>query len=77
MKKDNKTILVIEDDPPALRAIHTKLVREGFNVVPVKSASQALNILLAPHNIDLIWLDHYIPSKDGVEFLKEIKGNVK
>lgn len=77
-KSQNKTILVVEDEPPLLRALQKKLVIAGFDVVTAMSAKQALNALKDVGSVDLIWLDHLLlEDETGLDFLKVIKKDKK
>lgn len=70
-----KTILVIEDEIPLLKAIRDKLEISGFQIVSARTVKQAIGILEDVGNIDIIWLDHYLLGKeDGLDFVTEIKG---
>jgi DNA-binding NtrC family response regulator len=71
-----KTILVIEDEIPLLKAIGDKLERSGFQIVSARTVKQALGMLEDIGNIDIIWLDHYLLGKeDGLDFVSEIKNH--
>ena len=50
------TILVVDDQPANLRAMHTLLSRPGHEVITASDAEQAL-ALAAEHIPDLILLD--------------------
>ncbi len=72
--KNDKTILVIEDERPLLEAIKTKLEKNGFAVTTARTVEQALNYLEDLERIDVIWLDHYLLGKeDGLDFVAKIK----
>ncbi len=66
--------MVIEDERPLVEAIKTKLENNGFAVVTVRTAEQALNYLEDLKQVDAIWLDHYLLGKeDGLDFVSKIK----
>jgi len=72
--KNEKTILVIEDERPLIEAIKTKLEKNGFEVVTARTVEQALNYLEELNTIDAIWLDHYLLGKeDGLDFVAKVK----
>jgi len=67
-------ILVAEDDQFILKAMTTKLTKEGFEVKIAVDGVQVLDILKS-YIPDLIILDLLMPKKDGFEVLKEVKGD--
>jgi len=69
-----KTILVIEDDPWT-RTITTALLSgEGFAVVEAKNGEEGL-LLAREHGPDAILLDLALPTKSGLEVLRELKSS--
>lgn len=78
IEKNQKTILVVEDERPILEAIHLKLAADGFDVVTARTAEQARGLLEDIKKIDVIWLDHYLlGKKNGLDLVIELKGNEK
>lgn len=74
IKKTEKTILVVEDERPLVQAIQAKLEKSGFIVVTARTIDQALYYLKEIKNIDVVWLDHYLPGeKNGLDFVAKIK----
>ena len=72
--KNQKTILVIEDEQPLLEVIKRKFELNDFAVVTARTAKQALSYLEEIKSIDAIWLDHYLLGKeDGLDFVVKIK----
>jgi CheY-like chemotaxis protein len=71
-----RTILYIEDDPIILMAYRTRLVQEGFQVVPAMDGLAAMRLLtqLVP---DVVILDLMLPKFNGEEILKFIRANPK
>ncbi len=69
-------ILVVDDEPFALRLITHQLGRLGFpNVLAHDRATEALALLAADvHAVDLILLDLQMPEMDGVEFVRHLAG---
>lgn len=73
-----KTIMVVEDEKPMLEAIEQKLQSKGFNVFVTKTAEGALLKLQSSPEIDLFWLDHYLPGDlSGAELVTRIKHSEK
>lgn len=69
-----KKILIVEDESPLLHAIQRKLEDSGFEAIPAKDGKDALDHLMsAPSKPDLIWLDYYLPSMNGLELLRRVK----
>ncbi len=66
------TVLVVEDETPLQNAIEIKLKNEGYRVLVVSSAHEALEVL-GSEKPDLIWLDILLPGMDGLEFLEKIR----
>ena len=72
--KNNKTILVIEDERPLVQAIQTKLEANGYTVVTARTVDQGMDYLENIEKIDAIWLDHYLPGdKTGLDFVAHLK----
>ena len=66
-------ILIAEDDQFILKAMTTKLTKEGYEV-KIAVDGVALMDILKSYIPDLIILDLLMPKKDGFEVLKEVKG---
>ncbi|MFA6215433.1 MAG: response regulator [Patescibacteria group bacterium] len=71
MKKAKK-ILVVEDEPTLVKAIETKLVKLGFEVVTAANGEEGLRQARS-ENPDLILLDIIMPVMDGLTMLKELR----
>ena len=67
-------ILVVDDDPNALRLISYALHREGFEVVAAQSGQEALR-LVVEQPVDLIVLDIMMPQMDGYEVCQRLREN--
>lgn len=71
---DEFKVLIVEDDPMVaeINKNFTEAV-EGFIVAAVaKNGNEALN-LLSKRSFDLVVLDNYLPEKNGIEVLAEIR----
>ncbi|MFN4131500.1 MAG: PleD family two-component system response regulator [Caldimicrobium sp.] len=67
---------LIVDDSKAIRQIERKYLEElGFIVVEAENGEEALEILKAHPDIELILLDWYMPVMNGYEFLKKMREN--
>src|SRR5690349_8456498 len=71
---DQKTVLVIEDDPWTRTITTALLAGEGFAVVEAKNGEEGLQQARA-HIPDAILLDLALPTKSGLDVLRELKGD--
>jgi len=72
--KEDKTILVVEDERPLLEAIKKKLELSGFTVLTARSTDQAYAYIEDIGKIDAVWLDHYLLGKEsGLDFVARCK----
>jgi DNA-binding response OmpR family regulator len=67
-----KTVLVIEDDPWTRTITTALLAGEGFAVVEAKNGEEGLQQARA-HAPDAILLDLALPTKSGLDVLRELK----
>lgn len=65
-------ILIIEDDAPIRRVLHSALAAEGFRLVEAETMQRGL-IEAGSHKPDLIILDLGLPDGNGVEFLRSLR----
>src|SRR5689334_10452315 len=68
-----KTVLVIEDDPWTRTITTALLAGEGFAVVEAKNGEEGLQ-QARMHAPDAILLDLALPTKSGLDVLRELKG---
>lgn len=70
MKKEK--ILIVDDEKNILKSLEGILVDEGYNVKKAENGLKALELVdtFCP---EMVLLDIWIPGKDGIEVLKEIK----
>ena len=69
-----KTVLVIEDDPWTRTITTALLAGEGFAVVEAKNGEEGLRYA-GQHAPDVVLLDLALPTKSGLEVLRELKGS--
>lgn len=68
----SKTILVVEDDPIALRFARYTLLQEGYQVITAPNGLEGLRKALT-ENPDLIILDIMLPGIDGFEICYRLR----
>ncbi len=69
-----KTIVIIDDDDTILSLYYVMLSREGFRVVPFRSATDALSKINAKkYKIDLLLLDLMMPGIGGYDLVKKLQ----
>jgi len=69
-----KTVLVIEDDPWTRTITTALLAGEGFAVVEAKNGEEGLT-LARQHTPHAVLLDLALPTKSGLEVLRELKSD--
>lgn len=72
----NYRILAVDDEEHILELIEYNLMKNGFSVITATSGEEALKILSEKH-VDLALLDIMMEGIDGIEVLKQIRGNAK
>lgn len=67
-------VLIVEDDPMVGELNKRYLSQiEGFQLKGIASSFQSALHILGEHHIDLILLDIYMPGKNGLELLTELR----
>src|SRR5579862_7614017 len=69
---ENRTILLIDDEPQIRRVLRTSLSSQGANVLDVQNGEEALDILRR-EPIDLILLDMNMPGMGGLDTCRAIR----
>lgn len=76
-KKDkDKNVILVVDDNADIRELVKEGLREHYSVLEAEHGREALNIALKEMP-DLIISDVLMPEMDGVEFCRELKGNIR
>ena len=73
-RAEDKTILVVDDEPNVREYLATVLEDAGFNVVTAGDGEEALQ-LIGKNPPDFISLDLIMPKKSGHRFLHELRRN--
>ncbi len=68
----SQKILIIDDETSILESLADILQDEGYRVITATSAEEASSIL-TEETPDLVILDVWLPHKDGIEFLRDLK----
>jgi len=66
------TVLVIEDDPAAVRLLELMLRSEKYTILVASDGAQGLEMAL-DGSPDLIMLDLMLPGQDGLEVLRQLR----
>jgi DNA-binding response OmpR family regulator len=69
---DQRTVLVVDDEPDIVRLLEKSLTAEGFKVITATRGLEALQAV-KQHNPVLVLLDAMLPEIHGFEICKKIK----
>ena len=72
MKRDNASILIVDDDPALLQSLKEILEAEGYEVATAADGEQGL-ALIKEQAFDLVLSDLALPGLDGMELLKYLR----
>ena len=70
--RDNRTLLLVDDDPNILSALKRVLHRENYEIITATSGHEGLE-LLARHDAGVILSDQRMPHMNGTEFLNRVR----
>jgi DNA-binding NtrC family response regulator len=70
MQKRN-SILVVDDEPNALKVLSAILIEDGYHVIESPSASNAIKIL-SEENVDVVITDLRMPGMSGIHLFDQI-----
>ena len=71
---DQKTILLVEDEPLLGKLLRQRLLKEGFGVLYARDGDEAVESLKT-NKPDLILLDIVLPKMSGFEIMEKIKND--
>lgn len=75
LEKEQKTILVVDDEQPIIDILVYNLKKEGYNVIEANDGITAVNMALE-QKPDLILLDIMLPKLDGLSVCKRVKNSL-
>ena len=75
LEREQKTILVVDDEQPIIDILVYNLKKEGYNVIEANDGVTAVNMALE-QKPDLILLDIMLPKLDGLSVCKRIKNTL-
>ena len=73
-RPEEKTVLVVDDEPDIVVYLSTTLEDAGFHVLTAGDGQEALEIM-ASVTPDFISLDLVMPRKSGIRFFRELRRN--
>ncbi|KAB2834571.1 MAG: response regulator, partial [Caedimonadaceae bacterium] len=76
MMNQKNQILIVDDDNRIRELIQKYLLTHGYLVTTAADTKEAHEILTT-QNIDLMILDNLMPGQKGIDYLKELRANIK
>ena len=70
---ERRTLLVVDDDPLVAAGAAAMLEDLGHLVVQASSASEAISMIQAGREFDLVLTDHAMPEMTGVELVRRLR----
>jgi two-component system KDP operon response regulator KdpE len=67
-------LLIVDDEPPIRRFLHTTLAAQGYRVEEAADGEAALEFL-GRNMVDLVILDLGLPGMDGLEVVRRLRGS--
>ncbi|WP_204106783.1 MULTISPECIES: response regulator transcription factor [Spirulina sp. CCY15215] len=75
-QKENKKLLLVDDDPNLILLVKDYLEWKGYEVIAAENGQEALEIL-ETNTPDMIICDVMMPEMDGYTFVEKVKENAK
>jgi diguanylate cyclase (GGDEF)-like protein len=72
LKKQEKTILILEDDKVISSILSTRYINKGYKVFTAEEVEEAQGVI-EKEEIDLVITDYIVPGITGVELIKALK----
>lgn len=73
MEKDNKQIVIIDDDTRNIFALAATLKSKGFGYISCTGAHEAIELLQSRQDIGIVLIDMMMPDLDGYEAIPLIR----
>jgi len=73
MKSQQKSILIIDDEPRNIFALRMVLRSRGYQTLSAADATAGLQMMRAHDDIGIVLLDMMMPGVDGYQALREIR----
>ncbi len=70
-----RRILLVDDDPDVRRSLENALTKAGYEVVRAADGAEAVRQWRDLHGGDLVILDMFMPEKDGLETMIELRSH--
>lgn len=75
MNKNQKGILIIDDDSRNIFALSAVLKAKGYSLLSATSAKEGMQLLMNRKDIKVVLMDIMMPDMDGYEALRTIRSN--
>ncbi|HJP83246.1 MAG TPA: response regulator, partial [Fimbriimonadaceae bacterium] len=72
---ENKTVLVVDDDPRNIFALSSVLEPRGMNVLSATTGREAIDLMEKEDGISIVLMDIMMPEMDGYETIRTIRQN--
>lgn len=73
MAADNRSVLIVDDEPNIRRVMEAVFTKAGYQVFTAESGKKALDILSTEVDLDVMLCDLVMPDMSGVDVLKAAK----
>jgi two-component system alkaline phosphatase synthesis response regulator PhoP len=74
MSKQQRKVLIVDDEPDIVEILSYNLAKEDFEVFKAYNGRQAISSIEV-HHPDVVIMDIWMPEMNGLEACRRIKGN--